>query len=143
METRLLEAYRRTRYRVEPQDGPAFELRVDRPCPALDALLRQHALACASFITAWNPRSQALPEAANRARQRLLAQDIAALELIALPGHGIPAEAGWSPEASLLVLGLDQAKGLALAARHAQNAIVFHALGEPSRLLLSPVAEAD
>ncbi len=142
MQAPLLAAYRRTRYCVDAPNGSRFELRIGQRCPALDELLQGRGAHGAAFITAWNPRSVALPAAENQARQQHLREDIVSRDLSTLPGQGLPPDPSWEPEDSLLVLDLDVPEALALALAHEQYAIVYHRRGQASELLLTPLGEA-
>lgn len=120
----LLDAYHTTRY-VAYDGDRAIACLVGTPQPAMAALLARHGAAGGVFITAWNPRSEPLPRAANAAAQRRLAAEIAARGLVALPHRGFGADPAWEPEEGLLVLGLGEADALALAEAHGQNAIAL------------------
>lgn len=86
-----------------------------------------------AFITAWNPMSQPLPLQENRERAARLAAELGARAVLA--GLGVPDEPGWTPEESLLVLGIGIDDAVALARRYMQRAIVAGDYGGPARLV--------
>lgn len=136
MEPDLLAAYRRTEYRVS--DGAyAFVMRVDEPSDALYACHAAFSVDCSTFLTAWNPRSEPTPTDANEAAMARLDHELAALGYFTLAGLGVDPTGVWAGEPSLLVLGLDQATGVALARRYGQNAILCAGADAVPRLVLA------
>ena len=119
----LLDAYRRTEYRVLDGDNP-FVMRVDEECAPLRRCHEAFAVRCASFLTAWNPCSTPTPYAVNDAAMERLSHDVVALGLRALPGIGVDPAGQWPGEPSLLVLGLDVPAALTLARAYRQHAII-------------------
>jgi hypothetical protein len=101
----------------------------------LEALLKRKSVTRWAFITASNPHSKPLPLEVNARRHADLLQAVADLELEALPGEGIGEDPAWTPEQSLLVLGISRGKAERLGRRFGQLAIVVGRLGEPSRLV--------
>lgn len=127
-------AYETTRFCVD--DGPRWICfkagsRNDR----LEALLTRKRATRWAFITAWNPHSTPLPPEENARRDADLLQAIADLGLEALPGEGIGEDPDWTPEKSLLVLGISRGQAERLGRRFGQLAIVVGRRGEPSRLV--------
>ena len=127
-------AFRATSFFV---DGPAgrFAIRVGRPCAALDSLLEEHGAATWAYVTAYNPGSSPTPAAANVAGQRELEQAVGEAGYRYYRGEGAGDDGAWPPEPSLLVLGVSEAEGAALARRFGQLAIVFGERGGPARLV--------
>lgn len=123
LEETLLEAYRATHYEVFPP--AALTLRVGRRCDGLAALMEQHGVGAAAYVTACNPRSQALPAAENEARCAALLAELVAEGYTCLAGEGRHPDGGWTPEPSLLVLGLEREAALALGRRWEQNAVLW------------------
>jgi len=119
----LIRAYLETEYRVH--GTPGFVLRIGVASPELRALTAQHGVTTSAFLTAWNPQSRALDPKANAARQAELAEEIARLGLVHLPGVGQHPSNGWPAEDSFLVLGLELDAAKALGARFEQYAIVW------------------
>jgi hypothetical protein len=127
-------AYRATSFFV---DGPAgrFAVRVGRPCAELDRLLDEQGKATWAYVTAYNPGSSPAPAAANIAAQRELEQAVAEAGYPYYRGEGAGDDGTWPPEPSLLVLGVSEAEGSALARRFGQLALVFGERGGPARLV--------
>jgi len=125
----LIAAYEQAEYVVHGR----FTLNIGRPSAALDALLEARGAASAAFVTAANPRGEALGEAENRAA-------LAALEAgLAHPfcrGEGRDPDGRWPAEPSLLVLGIARGEAEALGRAHRQNAIVFIEKGGAPQLVM-------
>ncbi|MGH8516253.1 MAG: DUF3293 domain-containing protein, partial [Panacagrimonas sp.] len=83
MPSRLIEAYRATRYEVYAE--PPFTLRVDAHSAELAALPTRGG---ALFITAWNPRGEPQALALNRERQDGLRAELRGLGLRFIEGFG-------------------------------------------------------
>ena len=130
----LFEAYRCTSFCADTPAG-RLRIRVGERSGALDALLAAHAVRTWAYITAWNPGSVALSESENRSRQQALESELGARGLPVFRGEGIGDDGRWSPEPSVLVLGLSEADGRALGARFGQIAIVAGELQGPARLV--------
>jgi len=134
LDAALVQAYRETEYHV--CSVPAFVLHVDRESDALRALLAEHRVQGCAFLTAFNPRSEALSEADNKARQRQLLSELEHRGLVSVPGVGRHPHNGWPEEASVLVLGvtLDQAREFGI--RFDQNAVLWAGIDAVPRLIL-------
>jgi hypothetical protein len=130
----LLDAYRRTEYRVS-DGGFAFTMRVDEPSDSLRTCHASFGVECSTYITAWNPRSEPTPRDVNEAAMERLECEIAARGLFVLHGIGVDPAGAWTGEPSLLVLGLDEHGGVALAREFGQNAIVCAAADAVPRLV--------
>jgi hypothetical protein len=131
------DAYHRTTYRVFEGDSE-IDIRIGGAPPALDRLLANRGAATWAFVTAWNPGSNELPSAENRARQRELTDTVERHGWPALPGVGIGDDGAWPAEESLLVLGIPRDRALALARRFGQAAIVFGERGGVAELVSVP-----
>ena len=123
IDPRTVQAYRDTDYLVFA--NPVFVLRVDRPSPPLDAVHRRAGVKCSAFISACNPYSQQLEASLNVARERALKAELTRRGLQYIDGLGQHPSNHWPGEASVLVLGLSDAEARALAARYAQNALLW------------------
>ena len=131
----LIAAYRETEYRV--MANRPFVLRIDEPCAELLALYETSQLACATFITAYNPFSQAVSHAQNTERQADLAKELRRRRLTLLEGIGEHPTGDWPGEPSYLALGLSLEAAKSLGQRYEQNAIVWcGADGVPQLVLL-------
>jgi hypothetical protein len=126
-------AYRNTTFCV---DYPArdFGIRIGELCTLLDALLHEHSVTVWAYVTACNPRSQKLPDDVNTMRQAELLARVQRLGYPVFPGRGIPDQAGWQPEESLLILGMPEPHALQLGITFGQYAIVAGTVGGPAKL---------
>lgn len=131
----LLSAYLRTEYMITHADVPIV-LRIGHDSPALTALLAQHELTSAAFITACNPRSKKLSAADNAARQAELRTALDAGGWTILPGEGRDPRGEWEPEASFVVLGIEQERATALAEQFEQNAYLWLVADDAPRLMV-------
>lgn len=130
----LYQAYRATNYRV---DAPSpFTLRVGAQSAECDALLAAHGVTSAAFLTAWNPFSQPLTDAENRAAQARLAADLDMVSTAIFPSEGKGEVGDWPPEPSLFALGITETDGTRLAQVYQQNAYLWIAQGQPARLVI-------
>ena len=109
-ETALIQAYLATDYQVYPTLSDTLHIRINQTNKSLDGFLEEHQ--SWAFITAWNPNSQVLPAAKNKARNQALAKVLNEKGLTYYLGKGVPDEGDWIPEVSFLVV--DLSKELAL-----------------------------
>ncbi len=131
----LAAAYLATDYRVcESPLGP-FVIRCGEPSPAATALLADEPVGQWAFITAQNPGSVPLPSEANAERMQQLRAAVEAAGYRHYPGVGQGSTGNWPPEASLLVLGIEEATAIALGRRFGQRAIVIGRRDRPARLV--------
>lgn len=93
--------YRSTTYRIHVEDATFIDLRIGRHSPALDRWLQRRGYRRWGFLTAWNPRSVALPSRCNARRQAVLLESLAG-RYVLLPGVGF-ADAGDWAEPSVFV----------------------------------------
>ena len=119
----LLQAYTETDFIVH--HAPPFTLKIGEPCPALLQLFDKTNALCATFITAYNPFSEALPEYKNKERQAALEDDLKKRSLQFIDGIGQHPSGDWPGEPSVLVLDLDLAAATTLAKHYDQNAFVW------------------
>ena len=123
MSEQLIRAYRRTLFRVFDLDGE-FVMRIDVPCPELLRCHARHGVSSSCFITAWNPASVEQPPAVNAAAQERLRRAITEGGYPMIEGHGEDPDSEWTPEASLLVLGIDETGARRFGQEFGQLAIV-------------------
>lgn len=121
-------AYRATDYRVDDAPGGPFVIRIDERSD-------QVAGVGWAFVTACNPRSVCLSDEENARRTADLEAAVRERGWTFYRGHGVGRDGTWSPEPSLLVVGIAEADALGLAKRFGQNAIVAGRAGEPARLV--------
>jgi hypothetical protein len=124
-------AYRTTSYVV---DGPGgrFAIRVGRVSPEADALA---AGGDWLYVTAHNPGSVAAPPEQNAERQRELERVLAEAGYRFYRGEGRGDDGRWPPEASVLLVGVDEATAAELGRRFGQAAVVIGGGGRPARLV--------
>lgn len=115
--------YRETEFRVYGMSPTT--LKVGERSPALAGLHMAHGVDCSAFITACNPYSAVLDDAANADRQAELASELRRRRLHFVDGMGQHPSNGWRGEPSYLVFGLGIAAAKTLGKRFEQNAIVW------------------
>lgn len=130
-----LEAYQHARYVVHAPTGD-IELRVGQLSPALDLLLKAEGASGGVLITAYNPRGESQPEAANRAAQERLQADLRNRGCRWIPAIGEDPQGRWAAETSVLALDLAPAQADALGQEYGQNAYVLCALKAPPTLVV-------
>ncbi len=119
----LIQAYRETEYRVMAE--PPFVLTVGIASPELTGLYQALKVACAAFITAFNPFSQELTADENHRRQAKLAKKLTRLGLEFVEGVGQHPGGNWPGEPSFLVFGLALEAAKSLGKVYEQNAIIW------------------
>jgi hypothetical protein len=120
----LIEAYRRTEYKVLIDGEPRHIMRVDEPSGFLLNVLRIHNVTQSAFLTAWNPHSQPLEQKVNAQRMEQLRNEIGE-HWVCYDGLGADPEGHWPPEPSFLLLGISLSDALGLAQKYGQNAILY------------------
>ena len=134
VDTALRQAYLDTVYRVTRQPHP-IDIRVGEANAALDELLESHGARQWAFVTASNPRSRALPDGENAARNAEMKSSLEQAGWRTVDGIGLPSRPGWQPEDSVLILGIDRDTATTLARRWQQNAIICGERGGLPELL--------
>jgi len=130
----VVTAYEETQYCVE--GTPACVLRIGEVSPGLAALHARWSVTASTFVTACNPTSQSLDDAANAQRHADLREELQRLGLPFLEGAGRHPDNGWPAEPSFLVLGLEFDEARELGNRWQQNAVVWAGADAVPRLLL-------
>ena len=128
-----IQAFRETEYRVHG-DKP-FTLRIGEASPVLAAVHKRHRVDSSAYVTAFNPYSEALDDAANAQRHARLGQELRQRSLVAIEGVGRHPSNGWA-ETSYLILGLTLEAAKVLGACHEQNAIVWAGADAVPQLIL-------
>jgi hypothetical protein len=128
----LVEAYRRTKYRVEAPEG-SIDITIGEAAPELDRLLDRLGVGCWAFITAYNPGSIRRSAELNERDTERLRRELEAEGFTTLPGAGIGE--GWPPERSLLVAGMDREQARAAGRRFGQIAVVAGLRGAVAELV--------
>jgi hypothetical protein len=134
----LLCAYRATDFVVF---RPRLTIRIGRRCPRLDRLLASQHVGSWAFVTAWNPGSRPLSRKANDMRHRRLLRvlddwkrQLPDGRRAWLPGVGRPHDETWSPEVSVLVLGMSVADARKFGRRFGQVAVITGSRERAARL---------
>ncbi len=133
----LSRAYTATHYCIEAP-GQTLLLRIGQRDPRLEAAVQAQGVKQASLLTAWNPRSDPLPEPENRARQARLERELAQAGWRCWPTvHRDPA-GRWPDEPGCCVLGMGAAELDTWMVGFDQNAaVVIEPPGTP-RLVWHP-----
>ena len=129
-----VQAYRDTEYRVYG-DAP-FTLRVGQASAALSAAHRRHRVDCSAYLSACNPASHRLDDAANAQRHAALGRELGQRSLVSLPGVGCHPSNERPGEASYLAFGLSLQAARTLGTRLEQNAIVWIGADAVPQLIL-------
>lgn len=131
----LIDAYRAAHYCVTGVADP-FLLRVDAPSTDLARCHSDHGVSRSAFLTAYNPRSQRVPDEDNERAHAHLERVLRDLGYVCLDALGIDPSGEWPAEPSLLVLGagLEEARGIGL--RFGQNGLLWCDADATPRLIL-------
>lgn len=114
-------------------------LRIDVANPSLDELLAIHDCRNWGYLTACNPGSRRRSDEDNQRCQQALEAQLDAAGFVFFRGAGVPDpdhDPDWTPEASVLVLGIVTEDAARLARQHGQLAFVAGRLGEPPALFV-------
>jgi hypothetical protein len=130
----MVQAYRETDYRVHGH--PPFTLRIAEACAALIDAHKRYRVDCSAYVTALNPFSQALDDAANAARHAALGRELDQRSLPCMEGVGQHPSNQWPGEASYLIFGLSLEAAKTLGTRLEQNAIVWNGADATPQLIL-------
>ena len=129
-----VQAYRETEYRAH--DDEPFILRVGETCPALAAAHKRHLVDCSAYISACNPFSQILDDAANTERHAAFGRAINLRCLASIEGIGQHPSKQWPAEASYLIFGLNLEAAKAVGTRLEQNALLWTSADAVPQLIL-------
>jgi len=133
----LIRAYSNADYVVfgEMRDSPELLLRIGGPNPDLDALLEADGAATAAYLTAANPRGKGQSAFRNRIAFHSLRKLLKKKRYRHCAGEGRDPQGLWTPEPSVLVVGIGRADAEALGRALGQNAIVFIEKGRAPELV--------
>ena len=131
-----MRAYRQTSFFADTPRG-YLRLRIDERNPELDAVLAAEGAQSWAYVTACNPGSVALSKSENVQRQQMLEQAVREAGFVFFRGEGVGDDGQWSPEPSLLILGITRAQAVDLGRRFGQRAIVYGEAGGSPLLLPS------
>jgi len=128
----LTAAYKATAYRVSDSPFGPLVIRIGEGNDLLDRLLVMNEATRWAYITACNPRSVMLTDEENGRRTEALRERLTSFTTYRGEGIG---ESGHPPEASLLVLDIEETEAEEIGAEFGQNAVVVGWLGVAARLL--------
>ena len=132
------EATRNVRLKAETTRsgrGRTICFQIGSRSPRLAAALERHGAEEWAFITAWNPKSHPLSREKNDVRQAKLRRLVEKRGLTGLPGEGIGDDPAWTPEESLMVLGISEEDAIDLGRSFGQLAIVVGRRGGVPQLV--------
>lgn len=125
MDKELLNSYKNTDYWFAVGEK-TITLTIGQKNNAFDRLCERLGQTTGSFITACNPQSQLLTKSENKSRNKQLATRLEQMaEIHCFSGEGQDRDKQWPPEASFMVLGLNQKTAIDLAREYQQNALVW------------------
>jgi hypothetical protein len=127
-------AYKKARYVV--LGDPELVIRIGEPNPDLDELLEAEGAATAAYITAANPRGEARSAWENEVANAALVQSQTQAGYSCFEGEGRDPQERWTPERSVLVIGIPRSDAEAVGRVFGQNAIVFVEKGRSPELVL-------
>jgi Protein of unknown function (DUF3293) len=129
-----IQAYLETHYHVHGST-PAL-LKIGEGNATLAEIHRLNGVESTAFVTACNPFSEPLDDAANAERQKTLAIELMQRGLTFIEGVGQHPSNDWAGEASFLVLGVSVEEAKELGVRFGQNAIVWAGSDAVPQLML-------
>ena len=118
-----IQAYLETEYHVFG-DSP-FTIRIGEPNPALVAACKRYCVKSSAYITACNPNSETLDDAANAERNNSLRRELMERKLAFIEAVGQHPFNGWPGEDSFLIFGVDLEAARDLSRRLGQNGFVW------------------
>jgi len=130
----LIAAYEKALYVVFGK--PELVLRIGRHNPDLDELLEAEGAATAAYITAANPRGEARTAWQNEIANAALVELQTKAGHPCYEGEGRDPEKRWTPERSVLVIGISRPDAEAVGRAFEQNAIVFVEKGRAPELVV-------
>ena len=130
----LIAAYEKALYVVF--GTPELLIRIGVPNPDLDELLEAEGAATAAYITAANPRGEAMSAWKNEIANAALVESQTKAGYRCFEGEGRDPEKRWSAERSVLVIGIPRPDAEAVGRAFGQNAIVFVEKGRAPELVV-------
>lgn len=137
---KTIAAYLATSYRVESEGQPNINLRIDKLSRPLLKLHKRYNVSESVFVTACNPFGTEITAEFNKQAKQNLESWLDARGIVWLPGAGYDDDAFWSPEPSVLALGVGRQDGLDMCVAFEQNAVVWVGADAVPRLVLHPSA---
>jgi hypothetical protein len=127
----LIQAYNKTTYKVFNTE---ISIKVGECTPELDSLCKKHNQISWAFITAYNPYSKKFSEEENIQSHWKLCQ--ATKNYLCFEGEGVGEDSSWTPELSLLIIGISKENAIRIGKDFKQNAIIFGVIGLPAELII-------
>ena len=115
-------------------DRDKIKLYIGKRNPKLERLLKSLQAKTWALITASNPYSQCLSESENLQRHQELIEYLQPLSYSIFDAWGKDQLGDWTPEKSVLIIGIDSLQAKTIGRRFEQNAIVYGELGKPAQL---------
>lgn len=137
----LKTAYEQAIYEVY-YDRETIEICIGECCKPLDSLIAKCDRGAFpkgnrpawALITAANPYSKPLSDLENQQRQQKLIEHLQESPWSWLEALGRDRAGVWTPEPSLLILGIDRFEAIAVGRKFEQNAIIYGELNQPAEL---------
>lgn len=126
----IIQSYNQAEYYVDGIDEP---LKVGKINTEVNKLLNQLKASSWCFITAWNPLSVELSPEENIKRNEELFAELNDLQVI--KGEGCDPNGKWTPEQNFLIIDISRKKGIELAVKFGQRAIVYGETNQPAELI--------
>ncbi|HEY6240563.1 MAG TPA: DUF3293 domain-containing protein [Burkholderiales bacterium] len=130
----LIAAYEKALYVVLGK--PELLIRIGEPNADLDELLEAEGATTAAYITAANPRGEAVSAWKNEIANAALVRSQTEAGYRCFEGEGRDPQGRWTPERSVLVVGIARAQAESVGRAFGQNAIVFAEKGCAPELVL-------
>ena len=121
---RLHAAYQQAVYEVDC-GTEKFELRIGRYSFRLEQLLNKYKFDTWALITAFNPYSQCLSATTNLLRHQKLIDYLRLLPFKIFDAWGKDEAGIWTPEKSVLIMGIPRIQAKEIGRKLEQNAIVY------------------
>lgn len=131
----LIAAYKSTDFEVQTPEA-SIVLKADQTNPEFDKFLQGRGVATSVIITAWNPWSEPRSREENEESQRIMEDQMRNAGFILLAAAGVDPTGAWEPEQSCCALGMTEEEGIIWGKQFAQNAVLYHYSGQPSRLVI-------
>ena len=101
------------------------------------SILRHYEAIVACYLTAYNPFSVCVGDAANIKRNCELSADLESFGYVVFSGRGCDRDGIWPPEPSFLIVGLIEEDAVSLAIKYGQNAFLCVEVDQPVRLVIT------
>lgn len=117
-------------------DKNQYDIKIGKSIPAdINKLINKEKSAV--ILTAWNPRSQALPLSENKYRNNELKSNLKNYTVFKADGQG--EDLSWPAEESFFVLGIEKSEAEILAVKYEQYAYVWIENKKPASLVFTSI----